>query len=140
METKRILLNRIQCNECKDIITSYHTHDFNWCKCGKTAVDGGTDYLKRVGEHNTITELSIYDDGKHSTRRKALYWGQMFDKQMKRLPKTVWRPIKDLNIGHIKAIIKIFNADSKSTSLEPIYQETFIKELKYRYKAKTKGK
>lgn len=39
--------NRIQCVHCKDIIESFHVHDFKWCKCGKVAVDGGMDYMKR---------------------------------------------------------------------------------------------
>ena len=46
---KRILVNKIQCNKCKDIIESTSTHDFNFCRCGAVAVDGGKDYLKRCG-------------------------------------------------------------------------------------------
>jgi hypothetical protein len=28
-----------------------HPHDFKTCSCGKTSIDGGTDYLRRVGHH-----------------------------------------------------------------------------------------
>jgi len=46
----KITLNQIQCNHCQDIITSESVHDFKWCKCGKVAVDGGKEYLKRCFE------------------------------------------------------------------------------------------
>lgn len=59
----KIILNRIQCNKCKDIITSEHVHDFKYCKCGKVAVDGGRDYLKRMGEREDWTDLSIVQNG-----------------------------------------------------------------------------
>lgn len=55
---KRITRNRIKCNHCKDIIESTYRHDFKWCKCGKVAVDGGKDYLRRCGDLENITELS----------------------------------------------------------------------------------
>ena len=44
---KRIIRNAIQCNNCGDIIESQYRHDYVQCKCGKCAVDGGHDYLRR---------------------------------------------------------------------------------------------
>lgn len=49
--------NRIQCLNCKQIIESLHRHDYKQCKCGKVAVDGGSDYMKRTGEIGTWREL-----------------------------------------------------------------------------------
>ena len=40
---KKILVNKIQCKKCKDIIESKHVHDFKWCKCRSIAVDGGLE-------------------------------------------------------------------------------------------------
>lgn len=54
-----ILRNAIKCNKCESIIKSEHTHDFKWCKCKSVAVDGGHEYLRRVGEPNDYTELSV---------------------------------------------------------------------------------
>ena len=45
---KKILENKIQCKHCGGIITSGHRYDLKWCPCGSVAVDGGTDYLKRL--------------------------------------------------------------------------------------------
>ena len=42
-----IISNKIKCKFCGDIIESKNRHDFKFCSCGKCAVDGGHDYLKR---------------------------------------------------------------------------------------------
>ena len=60
---RRVILNRAQCAECKDIITSYHVHDYVQCKCGAIAVDGGNEYLRRVGLLSSMIEMCEYDDG-----------------------------------------------------------------------------
>ena len=57
----RLLQNRAQCLYCMSIVESKHRHDFQWCTCGKMAVDGGLEYVRRLGEFKKIKELSIYD-------------------------------------------------------------------------------
>lgn len=54
-----ILKNAIKCNKCGDVIESTHVHDFKWCSCKSVAVDGGTDYLRRIGEQEDWTEMSV---------------------------------------------------------------------------------
>lgn len=34
-------------------------HDFKTCQCGKVSVDGGIDYLKRNGNAQDYTEMSL---------------------------------------------------------------------------------
>lgn len=36
----------VKCNVCKEIIFSRARHDFHYCSCGNTFVDGGFDYLR----------------------------------------------------------------------------------------------
>ena len=55
--------NKIKCNVCDKIIESVHRHDFVVCDCyiesgGEEgcAVDGGKDYLRRLG--TDYTDLS----------------------------------------------------------------------------------
>lgn len=43
---KRILVNRIRCKQCNDIIESKYRHDFKHCSCGAVFIDGGTDYCR----------------------------------------------------------------------------------------------
>lgn len=57
-----IIKNKAKCLKCGDIIESKHTHDFVWCKCESIAVDGGKDYLKRVGELDNMQELSEFTE------------------------------------------------------------------------------
>ena len=61
LSDKKILVNKIQCKKCKDIIESKHVHDFKWCTCKSIAVDGGLEYLRRVGSLEDIIELSEFE-------------------------------------------------------------------------------
>lgn len=58
--------------------------------------------------------------------REYLLWGQVFDKDMNRLPEPIYRPIKDLDTGHIQAIL-----DGNWCRLDN-YKECFKNELKLR--------
>ena len=55
----RILSNQVKCLKCGDEPYSASVHDFKSCKCGAIAVDGGQDYLKRVGDLESYEEISI---------------------------------------------------------------------------------
>lgn len=57
---KIVSRNIIKCNLCGDEIESIHRHDFKWCKCKSVANDGGTCYLKRLGDLNNWTDISQY--------------------------------------------------------------------------------
>lgn len=52
-----ILRNQARCLQCGDFIMSVYRHDLKRCKCGELAVDGGVDYVRRLG--NNYEELSI---------------------------------------------------------------------------------
>jgi hypothetical protein len=58
-----IKTNKIQCKFCGDIIESKNVHDFKYCKCGRVAVDGGHEYLRRCfkGTPEDYIELSEED-------------------------------------------------------------------------------
>jgi Zn finger protein HypA/HybF involved in hydrogenase expression len=51
-----ILHNKIKCKKCGDVIESVHRHDFKYCECGSVAVDGGKDYLRRIGDYIELSE------------------------------------------------------------------------------------
>lgn len=40
----------VQCLLCKDVIVSNTRHDFVYCECKNTFVDGGYDYLRYGSE------------------------------------------------------------------------------------------
>ena len=53
----RIVKNAIRCNFCGEIIESKYRHDYRECTCGRVAVDGGKDYLRRC-----FTEITDFTD------------------------------------------------------------------------------
>lgn len=59
-----IISNKIRCKKCGEEIESKHRHDFVWCACGSVAVDGGHDYLRRIGKLDLIEDLSETKDEK----------------------------------------------------------------------------
>ena len=67
ISNNKILVNKIQCNKCKDIIESKNVHDFKWCTCKSIAVDGGLEYLRRVGNLEDIIELSEFENKQEGT-------------------------------------------------------------------------
>lgn len=56
--SEKIISNKIKCLKCGDIIESTSVHDFKYCSCQSVAVDGGHDYLRRVGKAENFEELS----------------------------------------------------------------------------------
>lgn len=57
-----ILVNKIQCRHCGDIIESKTAHDFKFCSCGKVGIDGGRDWLRRIGNPEDVIELSEFKE------------------------------------------------------------------------------
>ena len=123
-----LLKNSIICNHCKEEIESKHRHDFVTCKCGKVSVDGGKDYNRILFEKiKDFIGTSIKDDGTHELRRQYLTWGNNYDKDMNRLPKTVYNPIMDMSTEHIQSIL-----DGGWVKNNSFYEELFKQELKFR--------
>lgn len=58
-DMRKILVNKIRCKKCGDIIESKSVHDFKFCKCESVAVDGGHDYLRRLGELEDWEDMSV---------------------------------------------------------------------------------
>lgn len=54
----KILRNAVCCRLCGDIIESKSRHGCVTCRCGACTVDGGRDYLRRIGKDSDYTELS----------------------------------------------------------------------------------
>lgn len=60
---KKIKRNRAQCPQCKDIVESLFTHDFQYCSCKGIFVDGGKDYIRRGFRGNLEPiEMNEYEE------------------------------------------------------------------------------
>lgn len=53
-----IVQNAVSCLSCGDFIVSKHRHDFVTCTCGAISVDGGQEYLRRVGALDACVDMS----------------------------------------------------------------------------------
>lgn len=123
-----LLRNSATCNHCKDELESKHRHDFVTCSCKKLSIDGGKDYSRILFETaDGYTDTSIEDDGTHKLRRQYLTWGNNYDKDMKRLPETIYKPIMDMSSEHIQSIL-----DGGWVESNPFYENLFKEELKFR--------
>lgn len=62
----KIVVNKIRCKFCGDIIESRSVHDFVQCRCGKCSTDGGQEYAQRSffteNPEDTYEDLSTYLD------------------------------------------------------------------------------
>lgn len=62
MKKIKIKRNAIKCKHCGQVIESKSRHDLQVCQCGRVAVDGGKEYLRRLGNIDGYTELSEYEE------------------------------------------------------------------------------
>lgn len=58
----KIYFNKAQCKKCGSIITSKSVNEMIRCNCGAIAVDGGYEYIRRIGNLDDIIELSSVID------------------------------------------------------------------------------
>ena len=59
--------NRAKCFKCGDVVESTHVHDFKYCSCKSMAVDGGPDYLRRLGNLTHMEDLSEFTEDLEET-------------------------------------------------------------------------
>lgn len=74
----QIILNRVQCKSCGEVLTSYNRHDYKTCGCeNETMIDGGTDYQRYGGKDLSLVDSSstIYLSDDHMMNRSAAHWG-----------------------------------------------------------------
>ena len=51
-----MLPNKAKCVKCGIVIESKHRHDFVGCPCGAIAIDGGNEYIRRIGNPDDFDE------------------------------------------------------------------------------------
>lgn len=55
-----IYSNAIVCKKCGWFIRSRNRHDFVTCKCGTCSIDGGSNYVRIVGNLEDIEIRTVY--------------------------------------------------------------------------------
>jgi hypothetical protein len=109
-EPKELLYSAIKCSDGTVLHSKYRTdlQSHTDTKTGKYySIQGGNSYqLLNDNAIKYCKNISIYDDGKHETRRKYLKWGINYDIDNNPLPKTIWKSIMDLETDHITNILE----------------------------------
>ena len=57
-----IYSNSLICKKCGEEIRSKNKHDFRRCKCGACAIDGGSHYVRILGNWGDFETKTIYFD------------------------------------------------------------------------------
>ena len=123
----QIILNRVQCRECGEVLTSYNRHNYKTCGCtNETMVDGGTDYQRYGGLNLDLVDISstIYLSEDHEMNRSAAHWGNRGKDGRSPLS---YKSIADMSNKHIINII--LDMEGK---IIPWMEEIMKKEIEYR--------
>jgi hypothetical protein len=124
---KQIILNRVQCRECGEVLTSYHRHDYKTCGCtNETMVDGGTEYQRYGGLNLDLVDISstIYLSDDHEMNRSAAHWGNRGKDGKSPLS---YKSIADMSNTHLANILKDLGG-----RIAPWLENIIIEELTYR--------
>jgi len=102
---EQMVLNRVLCKECGEVLISYHRHDYKTCKCpNQTMVDGGNDY-QRYGGHDMSKvdrSISIYLSDDHEKMRYTAHWGNRGKDGKQPLQ---WKCVADMSDQHLQAVL-----------------------------------
>jgi hypothetical protein len=71
--SRTITRNAVRCKTCGDIIESRTVHDLVMCSCGACGVDGGREYLRRLGDPEAYEELSEFMDASAVTPKQSMH-------------------------------------------------------------------
>jgi hypothetical protein len=126
-EVKQIILNRVQCRECGEVLTSYHRHDYKTCGCtNETMIDGGNEYQRYGGLNLDLVDTSstIYLSDDHEMNRSAAHWGNRGKDGKSPLS---YKSIADMSNTHLANILKDLGG-----RIAPWLENIIIEELTYR--------
>lgn len=124
---KQIILNRVQCKNCGEVLTSYNRHDYKTCRCeNETMVDGGNEYQRYGGKDLDLVDTSstIYLSDDHEMNRSAAHWGNRGKDGRSPLS---YKSVADMSNTHLNNIIK-----DMSGKITPWIEKIIIEELTYR--------
>ena len=124
----QIILNRVQCRECGEVLTSYHRHDYKTCSCiNKTMVDGGNEYQHYGGLNLDLVDISltVYLSEDHKMNRSAAHWGNRGKDGLQPLS---YKSVAEMSNNHLTNIIKDMEG-----RIAPYMEDIIQSELLHRF-------
>lgn len=125
---EQIILNRVQCKSCGEVLTSYNRHDYKTCSCeNQTMVDGGNEYQRYGGADLDLVDTSstIYLSEDHEMNRSAAHWGNRGKDGLQPLS---YKSVADMSNAHIANIIKDMGG-----KIVPWMEQIMVIELLHRF-------
>src|SRR5688572_18738218 len=124
---RKLVLNRIECKNCGDVIISQHRHDYVTCKCGQVSTDGGRDYQRiSVSPEGHVIDRSVYSDAPFEVLRHAVHRGGRGKDGKQQL---TWIPLSQINDAWLKALIPYNIEKGHTFSFDTMM---YAQEIKYR--------
>ena len=121
-----IIANRIRTPD-GTVLQSFNRHDYKTHVDKVTGevygVDGGCDYLRRIGSMKDCEELSVFSTDSHDMVREAMHWGTRGRAGTGPLR---YIPLMKMTTDHIEACL-----DTQSR-MHPHFRQAMLKELEYR--------
>lgn len=77
-----LFINAAVCRECQAYVRSLHRHSYRTCPCGKTGVDGGSWYARRIGNPDDMIDVIEF-----------FYDAEPYEKKVQKEKKSV-RPLQ----------------------------------------------
>ena len=124
---EQIVLNRVQCKACCEVLISYNRHDYKTCDCeNKTMVDGGTAYQRYGGKDLDLVDRSstVYLSDDHLVNRDAAHWGNRGKDGRSPLS---YKSVAEMSNDHLTNVI-----EDMSGKMEPWFERIIVKEVEYR--------
>lgn len=124
---EQMVLNRVKCLECGEILTSYHRHDYKTCSCTNvTMIDGGLTYQRYGGVDMLKVDRSptVYLSNDHDQMRISFHWGT-YGKNGDQ-PRR-WITVSEMSNDHIQNIL-----DNLGHRIEPWIKNILVNEQKHR--------
>ena len=125
---EQIILNRVQCKNCGQVLTSYNRHDYKTCECeNKTMVDGGNEYQRYGGLNLDLVDVSptVYLSDDHKLNRVSAHWGNRGKDGKQSLS---YKSVADMSNDHINNIIKDLGG-----KIAPWLEEIMVTEQLHRF-------
>ena len=126
---KHIIYNAVRLPSGK-VLESRHQHDYN-CAEG-VCVDGGLDYLRRVGNLENCTELSVCAEDPIEKTREVPLWGT-YGKSGK--DKFKWVCTREMETDHISNILQYqfhVNAGVRQALIKELLLRDELKEVRHK--------
>jgi len=124
---EQMVLNRVKCLECGEILTSYSRHDYKTCSCTNvTMIDGGLEYQRFGGMDMLKVDRSptVYLSNDHDKMRISFHWGTYGKKGDQPVR---WVTPSEMSDDHVVNVLK-----DLGHRIEPWIKNIFEQELEYR--------